>query len=165
MVAAKTFLVASATVEESELMTPLPVSGRPVSPEAIVPADVLAELRRMPLDKIAQELLETMKGANRLANAPELMESVRTLDATLKDFQKLTRNVDQTIVSLASSTEKTLAAGRRALQVADPNSPAAIHLENALKELSAAARAIPVLANSSEQHPEAVLVGMSGRGG
>ncbi len=127
--------------------------------------DVLAELRRMPLDKIAQELLETMKGANRLANAPELMESVRTLDATLKDFQKLTRNVDQTIVSLASSTEKTLAAGRRALQVADPNSPAAIHLENALKELSAAARAIRVLANYLEQHPEAVLVGKSGRGG
>ncbi len=144
---------------------------------------MLTEIRRLPLDKIANELLETLEGANRFTNSPELIESVQTLNETLKDIQKLardadrtlvatrediqklTRDVDQTVLSLGSSAEETLLAARNAMKIAHPNSPAAVNLANALKELSAAARSIRVLAEYLERHPEALVHGKGGSGG
>ncbi len=120
---------------------------------------VLEELRQLPLDKIAHELLETLKGTKRLANSPGLTEAVESLSTTLEDVQKLTYDVDQTIQSLAASTEKTLAAAREALEIADPNSPTAVNLSNTLEELAAAARSIRVLADYLEQHPESLVRG------
>ncbi len=145
--------------------------------------DVLTEIRNLPLDKIAYELLETLEGANRFANSPELIESVETLNQTLKeiqklardanrnlgvaqeDIQKLTRNVDQEVESLASSAKETLAVARNAMKIADPNSPAAVNLNNALKELASAARSIRVLVEYLESHPEALIHGKGGQGG
>ena len=139
--------------------------------------DVLAEIRRVPFDKIGQELLETIQGANQFANSPELIESVQTLNELLKDvqavirerdeslgqtldnMQKLTRHLDQKVVSLADSAEETLSAARNAMEIADPNSPAVVNLTTALRELSAAARSIRVLADYLEQHPEALVQG------
>ena len=120
---------------------------------------VLEELRKLPLDKIAHELLETLKGTKRLANSPSLTQAVESLSATLEDVQKLTYDVDQTVQSLATSTENTLAAAREALEIADPNSPTAVNLTNTLEELAAAARSIRVLADYLEQHPESLVHG------
>ncbi len=127
--------------------------------------DVLAEINRLPLDKIANEVLETVEGTNRLINSPEILESVRNLNKTLDDFQKLTGDVDEKVISLTASTEKTLVAARAALKVADPNSPAVVNLSNALKELSAAARSIRALADYLERHPEALVHGKGAPGG
>ena len=120
---------------------------------------VLEELRNLPLDKIAHELLETLEGTKRLTNSPDLMHAVQTLSATLEDVQKLTYDVNHTVDSLATSTEKTLAAARAALELADPNSPTAVNLANTLKELAAAARSVRVLADYLEQHPESLVHG------
>lgn len=121
--------------------------------------DVMAEIRRLPLDKIAQELLETVEGANHLVNSPEAQEAVHNLNAALGNVEKLTGGLDQTVDGLATSVDKTLATVRKALRVADPNSPAAVNLNSTLKELSAAARSIRVLADYLEQHPEALVKG------
>lgn len=123
--------------------------------------NVLEELRQLPLDKIAHELLETLKGTKRLANSPDLTHAVKTLSATLEDVQKLTYDVNHTVASLATSTEKTLAAARATLEVADPNSPTAVNLSTTLEELAAAARSIRVLADYLEQHPESLVHGKS----
>jgi paraquat-inducible protein B len=60
---------------------------------------------------------------------------------------------------LQFGVEKTLAKARQALELADPNSPAAENLNSALKELAAAARSIRVLTDYLEQHPEALVKG------
>ncbi len=122
---------------------------------------VLEELRQLPLDKIAHELLETLEGAKRLTNSPDLMQAVQTLSATLEDVQKLTYDVNQTVDSLATSTEKTMAAARAAFEVIDPNSPTAVNLAKTLEELAEAARSIRVLADYLEQHPESLVHGKS----
>ena len=124
--------------------------------------DLMAEIRRMPLDKIAEELLETIEGANRLVNAPELDEAVRNLNATLHNMEKMTHGVDQKVDGLTTSVEKTLATVREALEVADPNSPAAVNLNSTLQELAAAARSIRILAEYLEQHPESLVHGKKG---
>ena len=124
--------------------------------------DVMAEIRRLPLDKIAEEVLETIEGANRLMNAPELEEAVRNLNATLQNVEKMTHDVDKKVDGLTTSMEKTLEAAREALEGVDPNSPAAVNLNSALKELSAAARSIRILADYLEQHPESLVHGKKG---
>lgn len=139
-------------------------------------ADVLAEIRRVPFDEIGQALLETLQGANRLTNSPELLEAVHTLNTTLGEihaltrdegalrtsfdnFDTLTQHLDSTVVPLAASIEKTLNTIRSAMEIAAPDSPTAVNLETALVELSAAARSIRNLADYLERHPEALLQG------
>jgi len=142
--------------------------------------DVLAQIRRLPLDKIAYELLETLEGTNRFANSPELIESVQTFNETIEDLrhiirkrdqslgqtldevQKLTRDLDQAVLSLADSTEKTLSAARNAMDIADPNSAMVVNLASTLEELAAAARSIRGLADYLERHPEALVHGKGG---
>lgn len=121
--------------------------------------DVMAEVRRLPLDKIAQEILETVEGGNRLVNSPETQNAVRNLNAALGNVERLTEGLDRQVDTLANSLDQTLGTVRKSLQIADPNSPAAVNLTNALKELSAAARSIRVLADYLEQHPEALVKG------
>jgi paraquat-inducible protein B len=123
--------------------------------------DVMAEIRRLPLDQIAKEILETVEGGNRLINSHEAQEAIRNLNAALGNVEKLTGSVDQKVGGLAMNMDKTLATLREALQVADPNSPAAVNLNHALEELSGAARSIRVLAEYLEQHPEALVRGKS----
>ena len=121
--------------------------------------DVMAEIRRLPFDKIAKEILETVEGGNRLVNSPDTQKAVRNLNAALGNVEKLTEGLDRQVDTLANSLDQTLVTVRKALQVADPNSPAAVNMNSALKELSAAARSIRVLADYLEQHPEALVKG------
>jgi paraquat-inducible protein B len=120
---------------------------------------LLRKLRNLPLDKIAHEILETTEGANHLVNSPEVQEAVHNLNAALGNVEKLTEGMDKRVNRLQYSVEKTLLKARQALELADPNSPAAVNLNSALKELSAAARSIRVLADYLEQHPEALVKG------
>ncbi|MCA9471248.1 MAG: MlaD family protein [Nitrospirales bacterium] len=106
--------------------------------------DVLADVKTLPLDKIADEVLSTMKGVNRFANSPELLTSVRQLTATLHDVRRLTRDMDRAIVDAA-----------------DPDAPTMVNLANMLEELSDAARSIRVFAEYLERHPEALVRGKS----
>jgi paraquat-inducible protein B len=122
-------------------------------------ASLLRQLRNLPLDKIAHEILETTEGANHLVNSPEVQEAVHNLNAALGNVEKLTEGLDQRVQRLHFSVEKTLAKVRAALELAGPNSPAAENLNSALKELAAAARSIRVLTDYLEQHPEALVKG------
>lgn len=121
--------------------------------------DVITEIRRLPLDKIAKGILETVEGGNRLVNSPDIQKAVHNLNVALGNVEKLTEGLDRQVDTLASSLDKTLVTVQKTLQVADPNSPAAVNMNSALKELAAAARSIRVLADYLEQHPEALVKG------
>jgi len=82
--------------------------------------ELLAKLKKLPLNQIADELLGTVKGANRLINTPEWADTVRTLDATLKemqntlkDLQKVSRSLDQHLTPLVTNTEQALKSARQ----------------------------------------------------
>ena len=106
--------------------------------------NVLTDIRKLPLDQISHELLGAMKGANRLTNSPELLTSIRNVNAAVIDLRKLTREMHQTLAD-----------------VADPNSPTMVNLASTLEELSDAARSIRVFAEYLERHPEALVRGKS----
>jgi paraquat-inducible protein B len=111
-------------------------------------------------------------------DARKLVQNVNTqvqpLSASIKgaadEYGKLARNVDSQIEPLASSIEKSLEEVRVALEqvrktlavaedVLAEDSPLLYELENSLKEVSDAARAIRLLANYLKRHPEALLKG------
>lgn len=127
--------------------------------------EILAKLRKLPLDRIGSELLGTVQGANRVANAPELREALRSLDSALKDVRKLAQTADSQIVVLATGMEKSLGSVRQVVQQMEPGSPMAVNLNKALEELSSAARSIRTLSDYLDRHPEALLKGKSGYGG
>jgi len=126
--------------------------------------DILNNLRKLPLDQIANELLGTMQGANRLVNAPEWRATIRSLDATLKDVRALARTADRQVAALAVDAGKTLGAARSTLESLDPEAPLMVDLTNTLEELAAAARSIRALSDYLDRHPESLLYGKGGPG-
>lgn len=127
--------------------------------------EIMAKLKALPLDKIGSELLSTVQGASKVANAPELKQSLQSLDAALKDVRKLTQTADKELAVLVTGMEQSLLSVRRVVQQMEPNSPMAVNLNKALSELSDAARSIRTLTDYLDRHPEALITGKSGHGG
>lgn len=124
--------------------------------------DIMANLKKIPFEKIGQELLGTVQGANKLVNTPELQQSIRSLDGAMKQVQALAKTADTHVAAMATSTEQSLAVVRRVLSQAEPNGPMAVNLNKALEELAAAVRSIRDLSDYLDRHPEALLKGKSG---
>lgn len=127
--------------------------------------EIIAKLKKLPLDKIGEELLGTVKGANRLTNKPELHNAMASLDGTLKDLRKLTQTADSQIVVIATGVEKSLSSVRQVVQQMEPGSPMAVNLNKALEELSTASKSIRALTDYLDRHPDALIKGKSGYGG
>jgi len=69
---------------------------------------VLAKLSEMPLEEIVNNLNQTLEGIDRLVNAPELMDAVRTLKTTITEVQLLVRNLDKQITPVTASATEAL---------------------------------------------------------
>jgi paraquat-inducible protein B len=63
----------------------------------------LAKISEMPLEDIVHNLNHTLEGIDRLVNAPETMDSVRALKATLVDAQQLVRNLNKELGTVTTS--------------------------------------------------------------
>jgi paraquat-inducible protein B len=98
------------------------------------------------------------------------------LKETVGDYGKLARDVDAQVGPLASSIQQSLEEARGALKQGQntlaaaqadlgEDSPLLYELDNALKEVAAAARSIRLLADYLKRHPEALLQGKGKSGG
>ena len=127
--------------------------------------EVVASLKRLPLDKMGQELLGTLQGSNRLLNTPELRDTITAMNFAMNDIRQLTQTADKQIVNLAASVEKAMSSTIKVLEQVQPGAPMAVDMSNALEELAASARSIRVLTEYIERHPEALLQGKGVKGG
>ncbi|UCG11538.1 MAG: MCE family protein [Deltaproteobacteria bacterium] len=87
-----------------------------------IPTDIqtLAKsIKNLRLQEMVEDARKAMAGIERLVNSPELAESVRSLNQTLKDFGKLTRNVDSQVAPLTSSIEETMRDAQKLVQNVD----------------------------------------------
>ena len=128
------------------------------------------------------ESLDALKGT--LTAAEDMMKKLdkqidpvmANLDGALVDARRLLQDVDAQVDPLATDLEETLEAARGALVKAEgavaglegsvgEDSPVVHQLTTALTELSAASRAIRILAESLESQPESLLRGKSSSGG
>lgn len=143
-------------------------------------SEVQERLKDLPLREIAGQVMDTVRSIEGFFGSPELAEAVANLNRTLVSLRDLSDEVSSRVGPLAGTTDETLASLRRladelsaqlgplaasadeALGTLSEDSPTRYALDEALAELAAAARAIRVLADSLERHPEALLSGKSG---
>ncbi len=125
-------------------------------------AEILAKLKRLPLDKISEELLGTVQGSNRLMNSQDIKDSIRSLNVALKDVHELAQTSNKEIARISTNLDKSLNTTVKVLEQIDPGSPMVVDISNALEELAASARSIRTLTDYLERHPEALLHGKEG---
>jgi paraquat-inducible protein B len=108
---------------------------------------IAKKLEKVPLDQIAARLMATMA----------------TLDDTLKNADRLVRQLDGTIAPQISDTLKEAqGAMKNAKEVLGQDAPLQSDLGATLLELSRAAKSVNALVDYLERHPEALLRGKPG---
>ena len=132
-----------------------------------------AELPTVPgqFQEIEQSLMRIVQKIDHLpleAIAEDLRKALVTLNQSLKDVGSLSKRINSEVTPEAKSAlveaRRTLEAAERALSSADktylgPNAPVQQEFRDALQELISAARAIRVLADTLDRHPESLLRG------
>lgn len=124
----------------------------------------------LPLKELVDQVMEIVKGIDRVINSPELQGSISSLNQALKSVQKLVKNLDGQIEPLSSSAKETIQAVTAALEEVRgtlsnvkkntaETSTLRYEVDNTLRELSAAARSLRDLADYLQRHPESLLRG------
>jgi paraquat-inducible protein B len=140
-------------------------------------------LESVPIDKLLEHITSIIQGIDRLVTSRDLHESITTLRATLDDIRSLAGNLDRHVGPLASSANLTLEDARSTLQKAGntlddvsitlkqtnttlqsadallSDEQLLTALDNALNEISSAAYAIRILAETINNQPESLLKG------
>ena len=104
-------------------------------------ADIVSKVSKIPFDEIGQDLRKTLAGANAAIGqlTPEAQRALAEVQRTLTKAQGSLDSVDR--------------------NVTDPNAPVQRNVEETMVELQRTAKALRVLADYLQQHPESLLRG------
>ena len=120
----------------------------------------IAKLDKLPLDKIGNDLKDTIQGAKRITNSPEIGEALRSLNTAVKEIQLLTTDLRvrtaPEINAALKQAQQSLATSNAVLET---DSPLQYRMKETLEELSDAARSLRVLVEYLENHPESIVTG------
>jgi len=124
-------------------------------------AQLLNKFEKLPIEQIGNDLRDTVSGAKRLMNSPDLQKSITALNETLNQAQKFVAALNTSIApELKSAVSNLNSALIQAQKLAKSlNSDVAPQADRTLKELQSAARSIKVWAEYLERHPEALIRG------
>jgi paraquat-inducible protein B len=155
---------------------------------------LLKKVEKIPLDELVSKLTSAIEGIDQAVNSPKIGESIDSINLALKDVrqiadkinqqiepitdgvndtvrqvEKLTKNLDGRITVLARDLDTTLKSATETLEnlekVTSPGSPANYRLALTLEELSDAARSLRQLTDMLERNPETLLRGKKDKGG
>jgi len=137
--------------------------GRPeLEDTPVLLNQTLADLQQL-IDHVDRRLGPV---ADSLERIPEVTEGA------LEDVRRLVRTTDERVASLSADLERTSQAARATMEQAEKTlaglegtgSEIQYELAVTLREVAAAARSLRVMAETLEQHPEALLRGKKGEG-
>lgn len=74
--------------------------------------EIMKKLEALPLNQIAERLNGTLAGMEKIANSPEIIESLVSLNRTLKNTDRLVLNLDGRIGPLVADLRSTLEGAR-----------------------------------------------------
>jgi paraquat-inducible protein B len=121
---------------------------------------LVAKIDKIPIEQIGNDLRDTLQGAKRFTNSPELAETLKSVNATIKELQLLTADLRTRTTPEVNATleqaRKSLAAAESAMNA---NSPLQHRLQATLDELARAAGALRSLADYMERNPQSILTG------
>jgi paraquat-inducible protein B len=118
------------------------------------------KLEKVPIEQIGNDLRDTIRGASRVANSPEINEALKSLNAAIRELQQLTADLR---TKVAPETQLAIEQARKSLATAEealrPDSTLRFQVKETLEELGAAARSLRMLTDYLERHPESLLRG------
>lgn len=131
--------------------------------------EFLAKLNRIKVDEIGDQLLASLKGANKILNAPEIHTAVGEMGTAMQSLKSVLSKVDQ------SDIKGTIAAAKNALAKVDqtlvltnrilkPNAPLQYNLIEMISELQETARSIRTLVEMLQRQPQALIFGKDNKG-
>ncbi len=131
---------------------------------------ILDKVNALPLEQIGDDLEATLAGARAIVDSPDLGRAIAELAEALGEMQTL---LAQANTHLSPELSSTLSATRTAFQEAQttfgsanaligPDGQFAVEAVRTMQEVSGAARAVRVLAEYLERHPEALIQGKGG---
>ena len=148
------------------------------------PKEIIGKLLEdIPTDKVKEHILASIEGIDRLVNSEELHQSITALHAALESFRRLVTNLDRQVEPVATNVNLTLNEAHETLQKAGTTldgvsgtleqanttlkSADAMFsdvqvltaLDNALTEITSAAYAIRILAETINNQPESLIRG------
>jgi paraquat-inducible protein B len=127
---------------------------------------ILAKLDSLPLGAIGKELESTVTSASKLMAYVDAT-LVPELKDTVDSANRLLGAVDHQLGMTLDESRRVLASADRVLKNTDTtlvgtDAPAQQELRDALQEIVRAARAVRVLADYLERHPESLIRGKNG---
>ncbi|MBI9087809.1 MAG: MCE family protein [Desulfobacterium sp.] len=144
----------------------IPTIATPIEEIAGNLSAVLASIQKIPMEKIGVGILDTLQsvqatsdGIGALAASREVHNTMKNLDATLLHIQKLANGLETQLPPTVKQARQTME-GLNALVARD--SSTVVEFQRALGDLGEAARAIRLLAEYLERHPESLLKGKGG---
>jgi len=148
--------------------SPLPDSSPydiPVAPGGGLQT-VVDRLKNVPLDQIAQNLLNITKHVDAIVSSPKLKDSVAALDASLQQIRKTTAEAGPKITALVAQLRHTADRIDDVAKAADKvvgGTPSQHGLNPTLAQIDDAARSVRELADYLDRHPESIIKGRSGQ--
>ncbi|HEY6578775.1 MAG TPA: MlaD family protein [Rhizomicrobium sp.] len=133
---------------------------------------ILAKFNKVPVDQIAQNVLDITHHVDALVSSPKLEDSIAQLDASLRQVHETTADIGPKIAQLvqqlrstADKIDQTAGQIEQTAKTADKTlggAPSQNGISSTLQEVTDAARSLRELANYLDRHPEALIKGRSG---
>ena len=121
---------------------------------------LMARLEKIPVEQIAANLRDTLEGTKRVANSPELLKTIKSLDGAVQELQALTKELrTRTSPELVAAMQQARTSLASASSALESDSPLQSRMKTALEEITSTARSLRVLADYLERYPQSLLVG------
>ena len=121
-------------------------------------AQLARSIERLSLDQLVTNVQEAVASLTALLQSGELKGTLVEMNGAMKEARLLAANLNRRVGPIADGLEDTLS-------IASEDSPVRFELNQALRELTAAARSIRGLAEQLERNPDALLRGKRSPGG
>jgi len=122
--------------------------------------NILEKIDGLPIEQIGNDLRDTVHGAKQIAQSPEILESIRNLNATLEETRLLVSDLRTTVTpQITNVLEEARQSLANAEQMLDADAPLQVKMNSALEEIGGAARSLRLLMDYLERHPESLLRG------
>jgi paraquat-inducible protein B len=133
----------------------------PLAPDSSADS-IIKRINRVPIERIAQNLLSITQHIDALASSPELKHSIHELSATLDDMHHITSSagpeVTRLITALRHTADNLDQVAQTTRQVVS-GTAVQTGLESTMQEVTEAARSIRSLSDYLDRHPEALVQG------
>ncbi len=123
---------------------------------------ILKRINRVPIERIAQNLLSITRHVDMLASSPELQHSIKELSATFDDMHRITSSAGPQVTALIAALRRTadnLDHTVKTTRQVVAGTAVQSGLESTLQEINEAARSVRSLSDYIDRHPEALVRG------